>query len=187
LLLFTWLCAVAVQIQVIEEVNRDGVPLNTAAGQKASTDINSGPVTSSFTAKVPPPSAGFAAPGFGLFGTATDTSAQTFGASTANAFPGPVNLFSPSASTFGQVPQQSSAGTGFGGFTSSPQPQAAFGFAQPAGGNTGQSHATDVATSCASLVYTPLDQLSVEDRAQYEAPKFTLGHVPVRPPPKELV
>lgn len=168
---------------MIEEVNRDGVPLNTAAGQKASTDINSGPVAGSFTAKLPPSSAGFAAPGFGPFGTTTDSSAQTFGASTANAFPGPVNFFSLPASTFGQVPQQgSSDGTGFGAFTSSSQPQASFGF-----DNSSQSHATDITTSCASLVYTPLDQLSAEDRAQYEAPKFTLGRVPVRPPPKELV
>lgn len=136
---------------------------------------------------MPSQSAGFSAPGFGSFGTAAGTAAQTFASSTANAFPGPVNFFSQPASTFGSVPQQRSAVAGFAGFTSSSQPQTAFGFAQPAAANSGQSRAADVGTSCESLIYTPLDQLSAEARAQYEAPKFMLGRVPVRPPPQELV
>jgi len=157
--------------------------VNTAAGQKASTDINSESHTTSFNTNVQP-SAGVATPAFGSFGT--DTTAHTFAASSANAFPGPVNLFSsPAFAQSSTVPQQGAVATGFGGsasFTSSSHPQT-FGSAQPAGANSGQSHTTDAA----SLVYTPLDKLSAEDRAQYEAPKFTLGHVPVRPPPKELI
>jgi len=173
-----------VQVQVIEEVDRGGVPLDTAAGQKASTDINSGPVTALFAADVPPPSGGFSAPGFGSFGT----TAPAFTPSTANAFPGPVNVFSPpTASTFGPVPQQCSAVAGFTGFASSSPPQAVLGFAQPAQADSRQTFASGLVTTSASLIYTPLDQLSAEDRAQYEAPKFTLGHVPVRPPPKELI
>ena len=166
-----------------------GVPVNTAAGQKASSpDINSGLFPSSFTANVPP-SAAFATKGFDSFGAASDTTAKTFGASTANAFSGPVHAFS--SPSFGQssaLPQQGSVVGAFAssaGFTtSSSQPQTTFGFAQPARVDAGQSQTANVAES---RVYTPLDQLTAEDKAQYEAPKFTLGRVPVRPPPKELV
>lgn len=34
--------------------------------------------------------------------------------------------------------------------------------------------------------YTPMDRLTTEERQQYEASAFSLGMVPVRPPPKEL-
>jgi len=137
----------------------------------------------SFTTNVTPSA------GFGSFDTAT--TAHTFGPSTAaNAFPQPVNFFSTPVSTLGQpsvMLQQGSAASGFAGsasFTASSLPQTTFGFAQPAAAESVQSQTGDTA---ASLVYTPLDQLSAEDRAQFEAPKFTLGHVPVRPPPKELI
>lgn len=166
---------------MIDEVSQVGVPLNTAAGQKASLDSNSGPFSSSFTANAPPSNA-FASHGFDSVTAATDTTAQTFTASTTNAFAKPVNVFTP-LSSFGQsaaVPQQ-----GSGGFASSlSQPQTMFGFAQPARIDASQSHTADIT---ASLVYTPLDQLTAEEKAQYEASKFTLGRIPVRPPPKELV
>lgn len=171
-----------IQVQVIEEVNRDGTPVNTAAGQKASADINSGPVTASFTADVPQLSAGFPTPGFGSF----STTAAAFALSAASAFPGPVNVFlPPQESAFGPVPQQGTVG--FAGFAPSSQSQAVFGFAQSAQADFRQTVASGVVTTSASVIYTPLDQLSAEDRAQYEAAKFTLGRVPVRPPPKELV
>jgi len=70
---------------------------------------------------------------------------------------------------------------------SSSRPQTAFGWAQPSPADSRQNQTADTANSCQSLVYTPLDQLSADDRVQYEAAKFTLGHVPVRPPPKELI
>jgi len=170
-----WLCADDFQIQVVEEVNRVGIPVNTAAGHKASTATSSEPLASSFTTN-PPPSAAFATPGFGSVGTTTTGNA--FGASATNAFPGPANLFSASSST--------SAATGFAGMSSS-RPQTAFGWAQPAPAASHQNQTADTANSCQSLVYTPLDELSADDRVQYEAAKFTLGHVPVRPPPKELI
>ena len=175
------LCADDVQIQVIEEVNRVGSPTNTAAGQKASTAASSETLASSFTANLLP-SAGFAAPGVDSFGTAT--TANAFGGSTTNAFPGPANFFSAPPST--SAVQQGSTFTGFAGMASS-QPQTAFGWAPPASTDSHQNQTADTAHSGRSLVYTPLDQLSAEDRVQYEAAKFTLGHVPVRPPPKELI
>ena len=152
--------------------------MNVAAGQKASQDINSGPFSSSFAANVPP-SAAFVTHGFDSFSAATDTNAQTFGACATNAFAGPVNTFSSAVSQ-----QRFGAFAGTACFSSSSsQPQTTFGFANVDG--AGQSQRTaDVA---ASLVYTPLDQLSADERAQFEAPKFTLGRIPVRPPPKELV
>jgi len=166
-----------------------GVPQNTAAGQKASPDVNGGPLSSSFTANVAP-SAAFATDGFDSFSATTSTTAKTFGAPTTNAFAAPINVFSPSS--FGQssaVPQQGSPGGTFAGTagfnSSSSQPQTTFGAAQPARVDAGSQAPT--ADGAASLVYTPLDRLTAEDRAQYEAPKFTLGRIPVQPPPKELV
>jgi len=37
-----------------------------------------------------------------------------------------------------------------------------------------------------SGTYTPLDQLTEEEKAAFLAPEFELGSVPTRPPPKEL-
>lgn len=38
----------------------------------------------------------------------------------------------------------------------------------------------------ASSIYSPLEGLTIEERQQFEAPKFSLGLIPVHPPPKEL-
>ena len=37
-----------------------------------------------------------------------------------------------------------------------------------------------------SCFYTPLDQLTAEEKAKFESLEFELGLVPTRPPPKEL-
>ncbi|KAL3863642.1 hypothetical protein ACJMK2_005391 [Sinanodonta woodiana] len=37
-----------------------------------------------------------------------------------------------------------------------------------------------------SSVYTPMDQLTENEKEQYLAPIFTLGRIPTRPPPREL-
>ncbi len=38
-----------------------------------------------------------------------------------------------------------------------------------------------------STLYTPIDQLTAEERQQFEAPKFTLGKIPMKPPPREFI
>lgn len=38
-----------------------------------------------------------------------------------------------------------------------------------------------------SSLYTPLDLLTAEERAQFEAKTFTPGRIPLRPPPRELI
>lgn len=35
--------------------------------------------------------------------------------------------------------------------------------------------------------YTPISELTAEEKEQFEAPSFTLGKIPTRPPPLELV
>lgn len=166
---------------MIEEVTRDGIPVNTAAGQKASTDVSVHPLGAASL----PLSARFATPVFDTF--STSSTANTFGASSADAFPRHVNSFSTTPSSIFSQPDSTVGG--FGGMSSS-QPQTLFGSTQStAAADSFQQSQTAVgtATSCQSLIYTPLNQLSAEDRAQYEAPKFTFGHVPVRPPPKDLI
>ena len=138
---FSW-CIV--QVQVIDEINRVGVALNTAAGQK--------PLPVPVTGCDVLPSAAF-----DCF-SGTDTAVETFVTSSANVFSQPSLSFSVQSSA---VLQQASPG--------------------------GQAVDLTSQSQTASLVYTQVDELTVDDRTQYEAVKFTLGRVPVRPPPKELI
>ena len=83
-------------------------------------------------------------------------------------------------SSFG-TPQQTTAG------------QSAFG-AQPAATSTTTTSSSSSNSSTAQsdsiypklLLYTPIDQLTDSEKEQFHASKFTLGKIPVRPPPKEL-
>ncbi|XP_071956310.1 nucleoporin NUP42-like [Antedon mediterranea] len=42
-------------------------------------------------------------------------------------------------------------------------------------------------TAADSNIYTPIDQITKEQKEQFEASHFTLGKIPILPPPKELV
>ena len=48
-------------------------------------------------------------------------------------------------------------------------------------------NASTVNVTVTGTIYTQLDKLSGEDREQFEAPKFTLGKIPMCPPPIELI
>lgn len=62
-----------------------------------------------------------------------------------------------------------------------------FGGATPTTGNMTTHQNTSQTTAPKSSTYTPLDQLSSDEKAAFQAPKFVLGKIPTRPPPRELV
>lgn len=59
----------------------------------------------------------------------------------------------------------------------------------PPGGATSTSLFDNSSTSQSpnSELYTPVDQLTKEEKEQFEAEKFTLGKIPIRPPPRQGV
>ena len=94
-------------------------------------------------------------------------------------------------SPFG-TPQQTTTGQSpFG--AQSTAGQSPFG-AQPAATSTTSSSSSSGNSSTAQsdsiypklLLHTPIDQLTDSEKEQFHASKFTLGKIPVRPPPKEL-
>ncbi|KAI0207819.1 hypothetical protein LSAT2_007562 [Lamellibrachia satsuma] len=131
-----------------------------------------------------------------VFGGGTATGQQTGGlfgkpASTGqtSTFGGAQPIFGGSGGTFGGSAQSAFGGTTaqdlstqstFGGTA-----QSTFGSAQTSFG--GQlSQATQPSIEESSL-YMPMDKLTKEERAQFEATTFSLGKIPTRPPPRELV
>merc|ERR1712029_232082 len=92
-----------------------------------------------------------------------------------------------------------SSASPFGTTTSSTTGSSLFGGSQPAsgGGLFGSTAASSsgglfgkpgeaVKALVPSCFYTPLDQLTAEEKAKFESSEFELGLVPTRPPPKEL-
>jgi len=127
-------------------------------------------------------------PSGGLFGKPPPTTqTATFGGAQP-IFGGSAGTFGGSASsTFGAAPtggavQSSSRGVTQNVFGASQQ--GAFGSAQTSFGGTSQP-VQPPATE--SSVYTPAEKLTAEERTQFEAATFTLGKIPTRPPPRELV
>ena len=100
-------------------------------------------------------------------------SSGTFGGSAASAF---------GAAPLGSAVQGSSGAAAQNVFGASQQ--GAFGSAQTSFGGTSQPVQPP---AMESSVYTPADKLTAEERAQFEAATFTLGKIPTRPPPRELV
>lgn len=112
-------------------------------------------------------------------------SGSTFGSQTGSS---PLNVGAPANQTmpvFG-VPVTTPATNLFGSFTS--QSQNSTGFFS-SGGLTGGATSSDFASSVNSdsQKYTPIDQLTPEELEAFRAPTFTLGRIPTKPPPKELV
>ena len=112
-------------------------------------------------------------------------SGSTFGSQTGSS---PLNVGAPANQTmpvFG-VPVTTPATNLFGSFTS--QSQNSTGFFS-SGGLTNGATSSDFASSVNSdsQKYTPIDQLTPEELEAFQAPTFTLGHIPTKPPPKELV
>uniref|UniRef100_A0AAY4DAH0 Nucleoporin NUP42 n=1 Tax=Denticeps clupeoides TaxID=299321 RepID=A0AAY4DAH0_9TELE len=158
------------------------------------------------------PSAGFGLGGSSAFNSATSTQPQpVFGsappssAPTAASFSFAAPAVSKNApSAFGEAPAPTAAGFSFAsstagsfgsgfGSTSTPSPG---GFGMPGGssvataGGFGSVAAATVsapATRAAVNLFTPRSELSPEELKEFEASRFTLGQIPLRPPPADLL
>ena len=117
------------------------------------------------TQATPAPAA--AAPsGSSLFGTAAPASTQPAGGSLFGSAPSSGGLFStPSVGGAGAGLFSGGAGQGAGLFGKPAEP------------------VRELDLAC---FYTAAELLSEEEKAAYLAPAFTLGQVPIRPPPREL-
>lgn len=108
-----------------------------------------------------------------------------FGASPFTSQPQSTGLFgkpapTPAANVFGSFTQQPSPSS----FSTAGPTPSAF----PSGGASPNAFPSTSASSISdSQKYTPLDQLTTEELEAFQAPTFTLGKIPTRPPPKELV
>lgn len=124
----------------------------------------------------------------GLFGKPpATTQTSTFGGAQP-IFGGSAGAFGGSTSSaFGTAPPGGALQNSSGAVTQNlfgAAPQGAFGSAQTSFGGASQ---TTQPSSVASSLYTPLEKLTAEERAQFEAATFSLGKIPTRPPPRELV
>ncbi|XP_051008101.1 nucleoporin NUP42 isoform X2 [Acomys russatus] len=145
-------------------------------------------------------------PAFGagpLAGSTTSSSTPAFGATSAV----PFSFKSPEASSFGSpgfsgFPASSAAspfgpavGPAFGsgssvpGF-SNPSPHSQAVFAKPSndlfGGSTAAASLPGSSTAD-NVLFTPRDQLTKEELEQFQSQRFTLGKIPLKPPPLELL
>ncbi|XP_028630537.1 nucleoporin-like protein 2 isoform X2 [Grammomys surdaster] len=113
-----------------------------------------------------PEASSFGSPGFSGF--PASVAASPFGPSTAPAF------------------GSGSSVAGFG----SPSPHSQAVFAKPSTDMFGGSSiSTSVPASSATdnALFTPRDQLTKEELEQFQSQKFTLGKIPLKPPPVELL
>ncbi|XP_022298978.2 uncharacterized protein LOC111107607 [Crassostrea virginica] len=116
----------------------------------------------------------------GGFGTGTSSGA-TFGAQPTSASNNPFG--SSNMTPFGNANLSSNpiTKTPSGGFSN----PGASPFGIPTQPTPGGAGATPQATA-QSTTYTPLDKLTPEELAEFQATHFTLGKIPTKPPPKEL-
>ncbi|XP_077363132.1 nucleoporin NUP42 [Festucalex cinctus] len=153
----------------------------------------------------------FAAPAGGVGSSAAPTSAPAFG----SAISAPTGFGAPSSSSgFGSgaptaasfafasppVNQPAASSSGFGsasGFSFSSTAnnnnnKGAFGSGfrseAPAGSLFGQSSAaTGSAGGASDMLFTPQSELTPEELHQFKAQRFTLGQIPLKPPPAEML
>ncbi|XP_056338704.1 nucleoporin NUP42 [Oenanthe melanoleuca] len=162
----------------------------------SSTSPGSSPAAGSSSAAANPPAFGTTssprAPQSAGFGSAAAPSAASFSfkaAATAGGFG------TSGFSGFGSASAVNSASTtvlpAFGAFSApvgssaSPSSSAVFGQSTSASGHAATS-ASAAATSSEKL-FTPKSELSAEEWQQFEAKEFTIGKIPLKPPPLELL
>ncbi|XP_006880356.1 PREDICTED: nucleoporin-like protein 2 [Elephantulus edwardii] len=127
-----------------------------------------GTSASLFSFKIPAPS-GFGSPGFSAFPSTL----------------APGSIGAPAAPGFGS----GTSGGGFGNPASHPNA----GFSKPSNKVFGNSSiAASLPISSGSIktdnmLFTPKDQLTAEELKQFQCRKFTLGKIPLKPPPLELL
>ncbi|KAM9776013.1 nucleoporin NUP42 isoform X1 [Syngnathus typhle] len=150
----------------------------------------------------------FAAPAGGFGSSPAPISKPTFGsaisAPTGFGAPSSSSAFgssAPSAASFSfaspasNQPAAPSSGFGSaGGFSFSSTTNnkgsfgSGFGSEAPAGSLFGQSSSSTSASGGASdMLFSPESELSPEELEQFKAQRFTLGHIPLKPPPAEML
>lgn len=163
-----------------------GATQSTFGGNSQQTSLFAGAATHQATPFAPAPTVSQSAGSiFGGGSAAPPPAASSFSFALGNKFGaaatgGQVATASPFASNstnvFGGVANQSSGQPGAGIFG---------GFAQPqASSQNVNIHTPGVALN--STLYTSLAQLTDAEKKEFEAGTFTVGHIPTRPPPKEL-
>ncbi|KAM6236220.1 nucleoporin NUP42-like isoform 2-T2 [Porphyrio hochstetteri] len=169
-------------------------PVNISSGSasKFSFQTNPNPITAS-----PGNAAGFGS-------SAAASSAPAIAAVSSPSVPHSIGFLGPSAASFSFKSSEGASGFGSSGIGSSsttplagfnaaasfPSQCSSFPPAQPPSifGQSRTSASPAVTNSSASeKLYTPKSDLSAEELEQFEAPRFTLGKIPLKPPPIELI
>lgn len=125
-----------------------------------------------------PHSVGFGTTSQG-FGLSPPAPVTTFMQTTENAFAAaPQNMFRRSAALTGSVPTADSVG---GMSVAAAATQNLDSFQVPS------VQSSKSGSDGLEKVFTPTDNLTSEEIMQFESPRFTLGQIPTRPPPKHMV
>ncbi|XP_075414420.1 nucleoporin NUP42 isoform X3 [Tenrec ecaudatus] len=139
-----------------------------------------------------PSASSTSAPAFG-FGKPEVTSAASFSfkSPTASGFGSPeFSVFSSSLAA-GPAGAPTASGFGSGGSLAGfggPGSQSNTAFSKPANSVFGNSNTADsLPASADKLLFTPRDQLTAQELDQFQSRKFTLGKIPLKPPPVELL
>ncbi|XP_075602130.1 nucleoporin NUP42 isoform X2 [Balearica regulorum gibbericeps] len=117
------------------------------------------PSAASFSFKTSETASGFGTSGFSGSGNSAVNSSSAFGA--------------PTAAVAASSSQSSSTLVGQSASTS--------------GHNTTSASSADTNNTTSEKLFTPKSELSAEELKQFEAKKFTLGKIPLKPPPLELL
>ncbi|XP_054979829.1 nucleoporin NUP42 isoform X1 [Sorex araneus] len=136
------------------------------------------------------PAFGFAKPGVSSAASFSfkTSEASSFGSSGFSGFPTSMTtspMSSPVAPAFGS----NSSVTGFGG----PGSQSHSAFTRPSSDTFGSGSmsssllASNGSTTADNVLFTPKDQLTSEELEQFQSKKFTLGKIPLKPPPVALL
>ncbi|XP_047675696.1 nucleoporin NUP42 isoform X3 [Tachysurus fulvidraco] len=162
-----------------------GAPTTSGFGAPTTSGFGA-PTTSGFGSS----SSGFGEGGFGSSAAGFSFSASNpgFGSSGSQTGSSQFGSSAPSASTFsfadpaGATASKSSAA----GFSFSSASAGGFGSSSPAPGGGASVSAGD-RKSAGDSPYTPLSELTPDELREFTAKRFTLGQIPLRPPPAELL
>ncbi|KAL0961750.1 hypothetical protein UPYG_G00331220 [Umbra pygmaea] len=126
------------------------------------------------------------AAGFSFASPAANKDSATtggFGASTTSSFGAPA-----SASGFSFASKAASGAEGFEGAGSgSAAPRGVRGFGQASEGFGSTSSGTAVTGGATDSLFTPQSELTAEELKEFEGKRFTLGQIPLRPPPAGML
>ncbi|XP_041322692.1 nucleoporin NUP42 [Pyrgilauda ruficollis] len=142
-----------------------GTASSPSAAQSVGFGSPAAPSAASFSFKAAAPAGGFGTSGFSGFGSASAVNS-------AGTTPAAFGAFGASGATCG-----------------SPSSGALFGQSASASGHpaTSASAAATNSSPASEKLFTPKSELSAEEWQQFEAKEFTIGKIPTKPPPLELL